>query len=349
MRVFSVIPTYSVAVNVLATPLVMILSLGGMISAAFALIFPLLGSAIAYVLGLPLQLLIGLVDWVYALPASSYAVGEISLMAMIAMYLLLIWGWLGRRRERSLLITGLIALLILVPVVYYRLTFTQVIVLATPSQPVVLIQSRGQTLLIDTHNPQITQYTLLPYLARQGVNDLQCWLQLSPQPRQSTGCDDPRQTVSVSQLRDRNFEPKPSQANPTPSSFSPSKIVFKEFSLQWLSLAPAVLEVQYQQDPPWWIVQANSSSIDGNAPNLTGSPAMIIGNPQSLQHLPLSQLEPKNVIAIANQLPSPLQNALGSPFTHWWLTGQSGAIQWQPQQGWQKQRKNDSDALIANI
>ncbi len=349
IRVFSVIPTYSVAINVLATPLVMILSLGGMISAAVALIFPLLGSAIAYLLGLPLYLLIGLVDWVYALPASSYAVGEISLMAMIAMYLLLIWGWLGRRRKRSLLITGLIALLVLVPVTYHRMTFTQVIVLATPSQPVVLIQSRGQTLLIDTHNPQITQYTLLPYLARQGVNDLQCWLQLSPQPRQSPSCNDPRQTVSVSQLRDRNFEPKPSQANPTPSSFPASKIVFKEFSLQWLSLAPAVLEVQYQQDPPWWIIQANSDSNEINKLDLTSNPAMIIGNPQSLQHLPLRQLEPQNVIAIANQLPSTLQNGLGSPFTHWWLTGQNGAIQWQPQQGWQKLRMNESDALLANI
>jgi len=46
---FGVVPLYSLVVNILATPVISVISIGGIISAMAALIWPLAGSAIACV------------------------------------------------------------------------------------------------------------------------------------------------------------------------------------------------------------------------------------------------------------------------------------------------------------
>ncbi|MEL6556078.1 MAG: ComEC/Rec2 family competence protein [Cyanobacteria bacterium J06621_11] len=68
---FQVLPTYSVMLNAIATPLVVMISIGGFISAIAAIILPVVGSAIAANLYYPIHLLIWLVDRFNQFPGSS--------------------------------------------------------------------------------------------------------------------------------------------------------------------------------------------------------------------------------------------------------------------------------------
>jgi len=62
LQVFGVVPIYSIVINILTTPLLSIISIGGMISALAALLWPLAGSALAWLLYCPTHVLIVLVQ-----------------------------------------------------------------------------------------------------------------------------------------------------------------------------------------------------------------------------------------------------------------------------------------------
>jgi hypothetical protein len=182
-------------------------------------------------------------------------------------------------------------------------------------------------LLINGNDPQTVKFSLLPYFNQQGINHLDCWLIITPKPRQSPSCTQSQSPLAVQSLRD-----SPNVLTLTEPILPDNAPKLGDFGLAWLSIDPVVLQVQFQQKDPWWIVQSYSSTLPKDKQPLSGNPAAIIGNVESLQALPLDRLAPLFVIAIAPYLPQ--QNAIASPSTHWFVTAQDGAIQWSPQQGW---------------
>ena len=87
---FKTIATYGILVNILTTPLISIISLGGMITSGVVIIFPPLGIAFAWLLKYPLLLLVAITRFSANLPGSSWVIGEISLSLVFASYALLI-------------------------------------------------------------------------------------------------------------------------------------------------------------------------------------------------------------------------------------------------------------------
>ncbi|MGB3262946.1 MAG: ComEC/Rec2 family competence protein [Microcoleus sp.] len=95
LYVFSVVSPYSILVNIIAAPLLWILSIGGMVSAASGLIFPPAGSVLAQLLDYPAKWLIAIAQYFSQLPGNSVAVGQVSVFQLIALYSLICWVWLG--------------------------------------------------------------------------------------------------------------------------------------------------------------------------------------------------------------------------------------------------------------
>ena len=167
--VFNTLSVYSIIVNILCTPLITIVSLGGMISAIAALILPTLGSAIASLLFYPTLLLITVTKFFTNLPGSTWAVGQISLVALSSIYGLIALVWLNKWwRSRWWLAVGLAIALITIPIIN-NLDRVQVTVLA--ASPTIVVQDRGQVVLVDSGNNQ-AKYTVLPFLAQQGINQI---------------------------------------------------------------------------------------------------------------------------------------------------------------------------------
>ena len=178
---FNSVATYSVIVNIICTPLITVISLGGMISAIAALIMPVLGSAIAWVLLYPTLLLMAVISFFTNLPGSSWAIGQISLGVLLTIYglflLVLVSNWW--RKHLKLVLLGVLTLII-VPITYQHLNLTQITVLPAHPEPIIVIQDRGKVVLINTGEPKDIKYSLLPFLTNQGINQINYAINSSP-------------------------------------------------------------------------------------------------------------------------------------------------------------------------
>ncbi|MEM9276921.1 MAG: ComEC/Rec2 family competence protein, partial [Cyanobacteria bacterium P01_F01_bin.143] len=165
---FNSISTYSILVNIITTPLVTIISLGGMISAFVALIFPLLGSLLSWTLLYPILTLIGILKFVTNLPGSVFAIGKISLVTLILIYLVICLVWINQKLQKywHYLLLSVLAL-ITIPIIYSHFNLVQVTILATKPTPIIVIQDRGKTIVIKNSKIKATslKYNLLPFLS----------------------------------------------------------------------------------------------------------------------------------------------------------------------------------------
>ena len=178
--VFNTLAVYSIVVNILCTPLITIISLGGMISAIAALIIPALGSAIASLLFYPTLLLITVTEFFTNLPGSTWAVGQISLITLSSIYGLIALVWLNKWwRSRWWLAVTLAIALITIPIIN-NLGRVQVTVLAARESPTIVIQDRGEVILVSGGNNNQAKYTVLPFLAQQGINQIDYAVDYNP-------------------------------------------------------------------------------------------------------------------------------------------------------------------------
>ena len=115
LHVFSVVAPYSIVVNILTTPLISIISIGGILSAFTALIWPLAGSGLAWLLYYPTQIVIASVQFFCQLPGNSVTVSTVSVLQLSMLYGLmgLVWlqpWWQRRWWLASLMAIGLVSI-----------------------------------------------------------------------------------------------------------------------------------------------------------------------------------------------------------------------------------------------
>ncbi len=171
--VFNRLPLYSIFTNVLATPFVFILSLGGMISGLIGLFFPLLGSAIALIL-LPFSWsLIKLVEIINNFPFASLAIGQISLSIVLITYGIYVSIWQNVWcRKKWFWLSLFVFSLIVIPLGYQKINTTQVTIIKGTKQPLVVIENKTKNYLINIPNKSNYDYVLKNFFNYQGINKL---------------------------------------------------------------------------------------------------------------------------------------------------------------------------------
>jgi len=334
--VFNSVATYSVAINIICTPLILVISLGGMIGAIVSLILPILGSAIAWLLFYPTSLLMAIVNFCTNLPGSSWAVGQISLGVLLTIYGLFVLVWLNQWwRKYVWLILLFILTLITIPIGYKHFNLTQITVLPTLPQPVVVIQDRGRVILINDTQPQAIKYTVLPFLQNQGVNHLDYLIRLNPDT-----------TSGWLQLRDRykidniisNFNSQrlfTSNNNEVNVAQLNGAITTDTFTISFEN-SLSILKLQ-TATATWLIVgeiQPKKSEIKQyiEQNQLSSKHIVIIGSSLDPEWL---KLNPQNIIAQRRTPRITRQNIQNS---YDYNLKQDGAISWTPQNGFTKAR-----------
>jgi competence protein ComEC len=181
---FNTVSPYSIVVNIITTPLILIISVGGFASGVLALISPVAGSYSAMVLGWPVLALRAIVAWFYQLPGSLRAVGSVELWQVGVMYglwIMLCWAGLRQWRRWGVILAGLLVLV--VPLGYQRAIAVHWTLLDTAPNPVLLIQDRGAVGLVGTGDRDVIEYQLTPALQQAGVNALDTVLLLRDSDR----------------------------------------------------------------------------------------------------------------------------------------------------------------------
>jgi len=187
--VFNSVATYSILVNILATPLITVISLGGMISGIAAIVFPVLGSAIAWLLLYPTLLLIALTKFFTNLPGSTWAIGQISLGVLLTIYGLLILVSLNQWWRRRWWLTLLLGFSLLIVPAIHNSNQLKITVLAARESQIIVIQDRGKTTLINSGSNNQAKYTVLPFLAQQGINQIDYGFALDDHSNSEANCN----------------------------------------------------------------------------------------------------------------------------------------------------------------
>ncbi|WP_373546581.1 ComEC/Rec2 family competence protein [Chamaesiphon sp.] len=171
LYVFKVFPFYSLPANILTSPLISIISIGGTIGALIGSIVPILGSAVSWILYLPTQLLISIVNLFNYLPGTSFAVGQIALWQLFALYGIILGVWIFPKWQKNWrILVSIGVLLVIVPLAIWKTTELQITALASKDSQILVIQDRGHTILINSGNESSARFVVLPFLQQQAIN-----------------------------------------------------------------------------------------------------------------------------------------------------------------------------------
>lgn len=173
LYVFGVVPVYSILLNIISTPLISGICIGGIISALIGVMNQDTGSTIAGFLHYPTDWLIKLVEFVSQLPGNSIALGTIAVWQLLIIYGIILLVWLVSWWQRRWWFAGLIAvILIFIPAWHTSSKLLQVTVMASGAQPVVVIQNQRQVTLINSGDDNTARFGIVPFLQQQGVNQI---------------------------------------------------------------------------------------------------------------------------------------------------------------------------------
>ncbi|MBI4783524.1 MAG: ComEC/Rec2 family competence protein [Oscillatoriophycideae cyanobacterium NC_groundwater_1537_Pr4_S-0.65um_50_18] len=171
--IFGVVSPYSIGINILVSPLIAIVSIGGMITALAALAYVPMGEFLSGLLHYPLWLFIKIAEWGNQLPGSQHAVGTISVPQVLLLYglVLLVWGW-QRCQRYWWLALGLAMGLVAIPAWAASANLLQVTVLPTDGNPVWVIQDKRNVVLINSGSEKDQRFMIKPFFNQRGINQV---------------------------------------------------------------------------------------------------------------------------------------------------------------------------------
>lgn len=337
--VFNTIATYSIPINVIVTPLISAISLGGMVSATAALVMPVAGSAIAWLLYYPTSLLIWLVEFFTSLPGSSLAIGKITLGIMVLIYGLMISIWLNKWCQKRWWLISLFALTLMVmPIWYWRSTLVQVTVLAAKNEPVVVIQDRGKTILVNSGEADTARYTVIPFLATQGVNRIDRAIALTGNGNLSSGWMEINQNIAIANFS-TNLEAKS-------LDFKLKADKIQELAIgDNLSIASTKISLidkdwlKFQIEGQTWLLLNPSQNLQKSrlSKDLHHFKSQILlWNGKNLESDWLKVIKPQIAIASSDRITQETLEKIEKEDIHLYLTSRDGAIQWNQKNQFQK-------------
>lgn len=358
LYVFGIIAPYCTLANIIAAPLISLISIGGFISALAAVFSATAGSAIAWLLHYPTQCLIFIVQLFNQLPGNSIAVGTISVVQLMILYGLISILSISKQWQRRWWLVGLVAIsLVALPGLQTKMAQFKVTVLAAAQEQVLVIQDQGQVTVVNSGEADTASFTVLPFLQKQGVNQINWAVAVDSQPRLRTGW-----LQMLSSLQITNFY---DGADP--------KLMAKDNQAKDVTTAPATLATAiqnqqgtYQQLTTGQTLPIGSTSVElinaqtqilqlkirgqnwlllGNAKPDTQAQLLKAGNLAQIQVLWWSgerllpelveALQPKVAIASSNTVDLETAQIMRTAKIPLYWTGRDGAVQWTTRGGFE--------------
>jgi len=355
---FGVLSPYSIPVNVIVTPLISIISIGGVISAFLALISPIAGSASAWLLHYPTYAMLAIIDFFYKLPGNSIAVGTISAFLMIILYGLICLPWLRPKLQPYSWAIGLAAVaLVFIPAGYVKANSLQITLLATLRDPILVIQDHGRIALVNSGDESTASSTVLPFLQKEGVNQLDWAIATLSNETTNAGWSallDQIPTKSFYQLANLNTAENATIAQTVQTHqgrylpFSIGQIMkMHSTSVALVNSKPEMVQFQIGEQNWLWLKDVPKKQQT----ELLSNPALqnnqvLWWSGKAIQSEMLDRLKPNVAIAYSNQVDPETVAQLEKRGVQFYSLGRDGAMRWTPQTKFEKTSGSDEkDAL----
>ena len=341
--VFGVVPSYSLLLNVVSTPLISIISIGGIISALVGLVWTEAGSFLAGVLHYPTDWLIKLVEFFSKLPGNSVAVGSISTWQLLAIYILIILVCLVPWWQRRWWFANMIAIgLVFIPLWHYKNTLFRITVLESGTEPIVVVQDRGTVTVINSGDEGTGRFTILPFLQQQGVNQINWAIATDFQGNESNAWFELMQRLPINNFYEYSSQTDNSittqaiqqELQKHQGRYQPLAVgqPVKAGSIvaQLINDQLPILQLQILEQN--WLLVGNVKSKEVQQLVKNGSltrPQVLWCAPESLKDLVIA-LQPQVAIASSANFDPKTLSELNQSQTKLFFTGRDGAIQWTP-------------------
>lgn len=331
---FKVLPLYALPANVVTSPLVTLLSVGGMVTAALGLIWMPLGAWLSGWLALPCHLLLGLVHWFAHWPGAHMAVGQIAPWQLGWLYGSIAWVWLHRTGQRRWPWVGAIALgVVILPLWVTQLQTFQITALATGSDRVLTIQRHYQTAVIDAGDSDTARFTLLPFLVGEGVNQIDRAWALADGYQARKGWETLAETVKIERIGAASGGQK--IAGLEPESWRVGEVKsWGSGKIKLLAAQPSLVE--FDIDRQRWLVGDNLPP-DRQRELATGKSleqvVALYWPGGMLTEKFMDAIQPQVAIASSNNPDPDTIQKLEKLGTKVFVTGRDGAIQWRSDRG----------------
>lgn len=346
--VFNTVATYSLLVNIVATPLVTLISLGGMISAIAALIVPAIGSAIAWLLLYPTLLLNEILKFFIDLPGSTWAIGKISIAALIVIYGLFVLVWLHKWwQNRWWLVLLLTTALIIVPLGYNRLNLVRITALATEREQIVVVRDKGQVILINSGSENTAKYTVLPFLTQQGINHIDYGIALDKRSNYDAGWSLISDRLPIKYFfnglaTDLLLPTEATLLEPVAAAIATGSVE--------IAIEPSLSALKLTAYERTWLILGSGDRQEREIEryvrqnDLNRQPLVLFWSGNDLQAKWLEVLQPQIAIASGNRISENLVRKLERKKVMFHLTIRDGILNWTPQLGFE----NTSEIAAAN-
>jgi len=333
---FNTVALYSIPINIVADPLIWFISLGGMISALIGLFIPIAGSAIAWLLYYPTQLLIEIIKFFNSLPGSSLTVGKIDLVILILIYGLIGLVWLSKFWQRRYHLVILFALtLIIVPISYERSQLVQITVLAAKQAKIIVVENKGKVILINSGDRDTVRYVILPFLLEQGIDRINCAVALNSELDKNNGwLELEKNNVKIDSFLTNYSATKifENQINLLAKELSlKENISIANSTIKLISKQPTLLELTISGRN--WLILKNERTIEME--KLIASPQVLVWSSRSISENLLDKIKPEIAIAASSWVTQKTQKQIERKQIQLYWTGRDGAIQWTPDNGFQ--------------
>lgn len=350
---FNVFSTYSLLVNLIVTPFLSLISIGSFISAIAALIYPIAGSGLAWLLKYPTQGLIAIVQFCSQLPGNNFAVGRITVWQLWILYGLMGAVWLyfswnsGERQRKKFPILGFILPLaialavIIVPAWQVRQNTQQVTVFDARSTSLLVFRDRARVFLVNSGDEDTIQFNLLPFLNSQGINKIDAALTTNLELESNGGWLSLVQTLPVRSLSyDATLEPPATDLTSTLNALREEKTALVPLNEQQGQTVGKIAVKLIKAGIPAWQLQLGDRTwltIDKLQPQQQTqlinsgqlSPVRVLcwsGESLNLQFLEI--LKPEVAIAFSNTLDEVTAKQLSDRKVRLFWTRRDGAVQW---------------------
>ncbi|MBD2501567.1 ComEC/Rec2 family competence protein [Anabaena azotica] len=342
LYVFGVVPAYSLLLNIITTPLISVISIGGIISAIFTLILPEAGSFVAGFLHYPTDWLIQLVEYFSKLPGNAVVLGTISTWQLLSIYALILLVWLLGWWQKRWWFAGLIAVgLVLFPAWHSASTLLRITVLEAGAEPVMVVQDRGTVTLINSGDEGTGRFTIVPFLQQQGVNQIDWAIATDFQNNNNDAWLEVLQRLQIKNFYTYATNKENSLADQAiPQVLQQQKGIYQVLAVgQTINVGSTVAQlineqpiVQLQVFGLSWLLVGDVEPKEVERIMKAGgwsSPQVLWCNAESLKDL-VTALKPQVAIASSGNVDSNVLSELSSIPTKVFVTGQDGAVQWTP-------------------
>jgi competence protein ComEC len=347
LYVFKVFPLYSLPANILSSPLVGIISIGGTIGALIGAIFPIAGSAVSWLLYLPTQLLIWIVDLFNYLPGASFAVGQISIWQLFALYGIILGVWAIPKWQRKWQLVTLVSfLLVLIPLAILKFNELQITALASNDRQILTIQDRGRTILVNSGNESNARFIVLPFLQQQGINQIDRAIEFNSDSSAMNSWQTLSQSVAI-----KNFYSIGSEGTaPGTSNFKSVQVgaseKFDRVEIKNIQSSPSIFQIDIPEASQKWLV-IGDPKVDSDrfaiSPENLPPIQTLYWRGGKLSERAIVKMSPKIAIAATTTPDLDTIRLLEKHQARVYYTGRDGAIQWSPAVGFKPYLEGERD------